>query len=135
MVFDTMVPAYALLGVTGYRESALAALEKAETIVVPESFFAELANVAWQWVRHREVHPDNAFAVLDDTEALITRSLPTPLLWRHALAFAIEANHPAYDTLFIAAAQQEETRVVTFDSRLVRAFPDHTVQAEDFLRE
>ena len=133
MVVDTMVFAYALLGVPDYREIALAALEKSNPIVVPDSCYAELANVVWQWTRTKEISPETGLALLADAEALITRSHPTTRLWSQALRLAIDADHPAYDTLFIAAAQHEGTRVVTFDKRLQDAFPDWALAPEAFL--
>ena len=133
LVVDTMVLAYALLGVPAHREAALAALEAADPIVVPDSCYAELANVVWQWTRAKEISRDRGHALLTDAEALVNRAHPTTHLWNQALRLAIDADHPAYDTLFIAAAQREGTRVVTFDKRLQTAFPDWTLAPETFL--
>ena len=133
MVVDTMVFAYALLGVPAHRETALAALEAADPIVVPDSCYAELANVVWQWTRAKEISGDTGHALLTDAEVLIYRAHPTTHLWSQALSLAIDADHPAYDALFIAAAQREGTQVVTFDKRLQTAFPDWTLAPEAVL--
>jgi predicted nucleic acid-binding protein len=53
MVIDTMVLAYAMLGVPEFREESLAILEAATEIHVPDSFRAELVNVVWQWVQYK----------------------------------------------------------------------------------
>lgn len=45
MVIDTMIFAYALLGVEAFRQDATAILEQADTISVPDSFRAEMAIV------------------------------------------------------------------------------------------
>ena len=50
MVIDTMVFAYALLHVEDKYEQAIAALETVDQIVVPDSLFAELGNVIWQYL-------------------------------------------------------------------------------------
>lgn len=126
-----MVFAYALLGVTDHRQVALDALEQPDTIVVPDSLYAELANVVWQWIRNRDVDRDTGLTVLSDAQALIDRSLPASLLWVEALALAIEADHPVYDTLFVAAARHEDSRVVTFDRRMQAAFPELTLRPGD----
>lgn len=133
MVVDTMVLAYALLGVPDYRETALAVLEASDPIVVPDSCYAELANVVWLWSRTKAISRETGHALLPDAEVLITRSHPTTRLWRQALSLAVEADHPAYDTLCIAAAQHEGTQVVTFDKRLQDAFPDWALAPEAFL--
>ena len=57
VVFDSMVVAYALLGVTEFRDEATQALEIAEEIWVPDSFRAELVNIFWQWVEFRCLLP------------------------------------------------------------------------------
>ena len=126
MVVDTMVFAYALLGVPDYRDAALATLREADPVIVPDSCYAELANVIWQWTRAKEIPEETGHTLLTDAETLIGRSLSTPHLWRQALRLATEADHPAYDTLFIAAAQHEGTLVTTFDQRLRATFPEWT---------
>lgn len=133
MVVDTMVFVYALLGVEPHRDEAVAMLAKARTIVVPDSFRAEFANVLWQWVRHREVNRDLATALLQDTESLVTQVIDSNILWERALDLAVDNNHPVYDTLFVAAAEGLATRVITFDRRLARVFPDHVSTARAFL--
>lgn len=124
MVIDTMVFAYALLGVEAFRDDATAILEHADTISVPDSFRAEMANVLWQWIHYRKVSIETAFQIMDDTESLIDRTLSGESLWERALVLSVDANHPAYDTYFIAAAEMEETRVISFDKKLKAVFPE-----------
>ena len=131
MVVDTMVFAYALLGVEEFREKAIGVLEKAKSMAVPDTIRAELANVLWQWVRHRGVDPAHAFSAMEDAESLYSKVLSSEALWQHALALAIEHDHPVYDTLFVSAA--ERTRVVTFDARLQQAFPSQVLSAESYI--
>ncbi|MFM6153314.1 MAG: nucleic acid-binding protein, partial [Sphaerospermopsis kisseleviana] len=50
-----MVFAYALLRVEDKYEQAIAALESVDQIIVPDSLFAELGNVIWQWIQFREL--------------------------------------------------------------------------------
>ena len=69
MVVDTMVFAYALLGVEEFRQDATATLEQADTISVPDSFRVEMANVLWQWIKHRKVSIETALQVMDDRKS------------------------------------------------------------------
>jgi predicted nucleic acid-binding protein len=133
MVVDTMVFAYALLGVEEFRQDAIATLEQAETISVPDSFRVEMANVLWQWIKHRKVSIETALQVMDDTESLISRTLSGDNLWERAVALSVSSNHPAYDTYFIAAAEMENTQVVSFDKKLKTIFPDKVLTAAEFL--
>ena len=129
MVIDTMVFAYALLGVEGFREQASEALASADLIEVPDSLRSELVNVVWKWVSTKGLPLDLGLEVLQDAEGLIDRVISTEQLWERALELAVQYNHSAYDTLFIAAAELGETRVVTFDKKLLRTFPEFTMDA------
>jgi predicted nucleic acid-binding protein len=124
MVIDTMVFAYALLRVEDKYQQAIAALENVEQIIVPDSLFAELGNVVWQWMQFRSLPLNIGLAVLDDAEALVDQVLPSARMRALALELAAQAGHSFYDTLFIAAAILEDTQLVTFDRKLARKFPD-----------
>lgn len=134
MVIDTMVIAYTLLGVEQYRDTSIAVLEKAESIIVPDTIRAELANVLWQWVQRAGTAAGKAYEIMEDAEALYTHVVTSEDLWQQALAFSIEKNHPVYDTLFVTAAVQHDMQVVTFDQRLRAAFPEHTLEPGEYLK-
>lgn len=133
MVFDTMVLAYALLKVSAFREEAARAIEVAEAIWVPDSFRAELTNVVWQWTSERGTDLDSGLSVLRDAEALISEVFPGNMLWEEALALSIARRHPAYDTLFIALAAIQSSKVVTYDAQLRKKFPEYTISAREFI--
>lgn len=124
MVFDTMVFAYALLKVEDKQEQALAALAAAQQIIVPDSMFAELGNVVWQWIQFRNVSLATGHEILADAETLVNQVLLQAQLRSMALELAVGANHPFYDTLFVAAAIQTETVFITFDRKLAAKFPE-----------
>lgn len=124
MVIDTMVFAYALLRVEGKYEQAIAALSTAKQIIVPDSLFAELGNVVWQWIEFRQLPLETGLEVLEDAEALVDKIVPSAHIRELALELAVQASHPFYDTLFIAAAIREQVQVITFDLKLTTKFPD-----------
>jgi predicted nucleic acid-binding protein len=124
MVIDTMVFAYALLRVEAQYEQALAALEAAEQIIVPDSLFAELGNVVWQWIQFRQLPLQAGLEVLADAEVLVDKVVLSAWIREIALELAVQAGHSFYDTLFVAAAIQQQTQLVTFDRKLAAKFPD-----------
>ena len=130
MILDTMVFAYALLGVTKHRELAATILESADRIDVPDLLRAELANVVSLWVRHESVPLTTALAALEDCEALIDRVWEGDALWKRAVELAVERQHPVYDTMFVALAEKLGTPVVSFDGKLTRKFPEFVVSAD-----
>jgi len=133
MIIDTMVMAYALLGVPEYGEESLAALRKAEGLYAPASIEAELLNVVWQWSR-RGIAVDKAAEIYGDAARLWTRLIPVQLLWPEALSLANASGHSPYDTLFIAAARLLHSAVITYDRKMLSLFPEDTITVGDFLR-
>jgi predicted nucleic acid-binding protein len=133
MVIDTMVFAYALLGVPEFREESLAVLDVSPDILVPDSFRAELVNVVWLWVREKSLPLQVGIVVLRDADALVTQVVSSAALWERALALAVEANHSAYDTLFVALAESADTKLVTYDAKLQKSFPDRVLSPSELL--
>ena len=123
MVIDTMVFVYALLRVESKYEQALAVLAEAEQIIVPDSFFAELGNVVWQWIVFRQLPINIGLDVLHDAEELVTKVIPVTSVLDAALKLSVEKNHSLYDTVFVAAAVQEQVQVITFDRKFADKFP------------
>ena len=69
--------------------------------------------------------PDHVFFAGESAEPTLgIRSVPTRRLWRGALARALNSDVAAYDTLFVELAVRERRPLVTFDARLLAAFPD-----------
>ena len=134
MVFDTMVLAYGLLGVEDFREESLKAIEKAPAITVPELIRSELLNAVWQWVRSGRADPEAGRAVIEDAERLYTNIVPVSKLWPEAFGLALEHNHSPFDTLFIAAARLEKTKLLTYDAKLHELFPDDCIGVVEFIK-
>ena len=127
MVVDTMVMAYALLGVPTLGLEAARALRKADDLLAPASVEAELLNVVWQWGRGR-VSQETARAVFENSTRLWTELIPVASIWPMALELAFASGHSPYDTLFVAAAKLRRTKVLTYDEKLLALFPDDTTR-------
>lgn len=132
-VIDTNVIAYALLPVEPDGTAARLALARSGRIVVPDLLRAELVNVLWQWVRLRDVSPDEARAMLEDADALLDDVVSASTVWVEALRLAVDTGHSAYDTLFVALARRRGTAVITFDQRLKAVFPQDVRLVPEFL--
>ncbi|QYX31381.1 type II toxin-antitoxin system VapC family toxin [Sphaerospermopsis torques-reginae] len=127
MVIDTMVFAYALLRVEGKYEQAIATLESVDQIIVPDSLFAELGNVIWQWIQFRQLPLQIGLDSMLDAEALVDVIISNSQIRDIALKLAVESSHSFYDTLFVAAAIQSDTQVLTYDQKLANKFGDRVV--------
>jgi len=124
MVIDTMVFAYALLHGEDYFEQALSTLELTEQIIVPDSLFAELGNVVWQWIQCRQLPLEIGHAVLLDAEALVDKVVPTVMVRDLALELAVEQSHSFYDAVFVTTSVQEQTKLLTYDVKLAKKFSE-----------
>lgn len=80
MVIDTMVFAYALLHVQGKYDQAIATLASTDRIVVPDSLFAELGSVVWQWIKFQQLPLPTGLDTMRDAESLIDWVIPFPSL-------------------------------------------------------
>lgn len=132
MVIDSNVIAYALLGPAGRRDAARQALQYVDEIAVPDLFFAEYAGVVWQWATQLEASLPQFLGAMDDAEGLVERVVPCRSLWRSALGTALQVRHSVYDGMYVALARSLRSRVLTFDARLMAAFPHDTVSALEY---
>ena len=135
-VIDTMVFAYALLGEPQYGEESLEVLIEAKRsgiICVPDSFQAELVIVLWQWSRKEKANLELGREILRDTLSIVSSIVPCNTIWERALSFSLDRNHPAYDTLFIALAEQMETKVISYDRALLKTFPEFAIHPKSVL--
>lgn len=133
VVVDTNVVAYQLLGTPQFVKATQAfwAGLRCEP-VAPALWEAEIANVLWMARRASVLTEGQALAALDFAGALGVRSIDMRGLWRGALARSLIAGVATYDTLFVELAVREDTRVVTWDRQLLKAFPDRACRPPDW---
>jgi predicted nucleic acid-binding protein len=58
-------------------------------------------------------------------------SIPSRRLWHGALLRAIQSDTAVYDTLFVELADRERVPLVTFDAKLIRAWPKLCIRPGD----
>lgn len=89
--------------------------------------------MVWKAARAGRLRSDSVLRVLDMADALDIDSVDCRLLWRGAVARAIAADHPVYDTLFVELAVRRDLPLATYDARLRAAFPEVAVAPTDLL--
>ena len=90
-------------------------------IVVPDLFWSELANIFWKAVRQSRWSAADAQKALS---AVLDRNFPTLPVTRlvsDALSIALAFDRSAYDSLYVAAALQSKSVLVTADEKLANA--------------
>lgn len=100
-------------------EDALALL-KSGGLIAPDLIVAECANILRKKAARAELTKDEAaLAALVIQEAGF-EIVPTRHLLAAAAKLAMSLDHPAYDCLYLALAQERGLSLVTADDRLIR---------------
>ena len=127
-VVDTNVVAYLLLGTDRFAEEARGFMTELDEAWAPALWEAELANALWMAIRHDVLPLDEAAKRLALADALAIHTVPNRTLWQAALMRANNSNVAVYDTLFVELAVREHVPLATFDSAVLKAFPDIAVR-------
>jgi predicted nucleic acid-binding protein len=93
--------------------------------LVPDMFWAELANILWKAVRRGRLRAGAAESAL---HAMRGRNFPTVsshTLLVEAFAIATAFDRPVYDALYVALAVTSKSQLVTADERLANALAAH----------
>lgn len=101
-------------------DSARAASLRNHTLIVPDLFFSECANVLWKKLRRGHVTNEQAGAAARTLETADLVIVSTKPYLARAVAIAAELDHPAYDAIYLAVAEAYGLRLVTADDRLIR---------------
>jgi predicted nucleic acid-binding protein len=123
-VIDTNVVAYLLLGTQQYAGEAKTFLESLGEGQAPALWEAELSNVLWMATRQQVLTIEEAIIRLRLADSLGIDTVPNRKLWQGALVRAHQSGVAVYDTLFVELAARERLPLATFDSGLLKAFPD-----------
>ena len=123
-VVDTNVLAYYLLGTQPFVDEARPFWEKLEEAMAPALWEAELTNVVWMAIRSGILSLEEGNRRLGLAARLGIRSIPNRNLWHGALTRAAHSGVAAYDTLFVELASREQLPLVTFDRKVLDAFPE-----------
>jgi predicted nucleic acid-binding protein len=123
-IVDTNVIAYYVLGTEPFAEETKAFWRAVEKVYAPSLWAAEFANVVWMAIRAQVLAPDEGHQRLQLAARLGIRSVPIRSVWQGALGRATTADVTVYDTLFVELATRRRLPLVTFDAKLLKAFPD-----------
>lgn len=100
---------------------------------VPALFFAECANVLWQYVRRASYPPDQAKASLAQLRALSLQTVAIQEIVSEALEVAIAHNISAYDACYVELSERLQLPLVTADQKLIRALAGTAYQLQSLM--
>lgn len=88
-----------------------------EQLVAPEFVLVEAANILWKKVRLHELDAEQAQRGLSFIVGAYEQLVPTSALIDNAFSFALAFDHPVYDCLYLACAEQQGVDLLTADAR------------------
>lgn len=88
-------------------------------LMAPDFIVAEIGNVLWK----RSIRKDISVAQANESyQYFLTLALPlraSSTIAPRALGLGIQENHPIYDTLYVALAENQGCELVTADQKLL----------------
>ena len=133
VVIDTNVIAYHLLGIEEHREHLSKLFRKNHNLIAPANIQAGIVNVLWLAIRNEAFDLEEGLQKLEAANCLINRIVPIPNLWRTALLLSTNTDHSPYDTLFVALAEMEDTKLLTYDQQLQNHFSDRAIIPDSYI--
>jgi predicted nucleic acid-binding protein len=131
IVIDTNIIA-ALYIENAHMDEAEALLATEPHWFAPLLWRSEFRNVLTQYVRHRSMTITEALTIVEYAEELISE-VETPTHSPRILRLAYASGCSAYDCEYVALAQDIGTVLITFDRRLLTAFPNVAMTPSAFL--
>jgi predicted nucleic acid-binding protein len=122
IVVDTNVVAYLLLG-GPQTEKAEALLLHDPEWAAPALWRSELRNVLSGYLRRGQLDREQVLRLQGQAEALLQGS-EVPVDSADVFRLVEASDCSAYDCEFVAAALALQTRLITSDRQLLRAFPE-----------
>jgi predicted nucleic acid-binding protein len=99
---------------------AVALIAGGHDFLVPDFLLLEVGNVLWKKFRRGEITSEQATAALAAVGDTLSALVHSWSLADRAFAIAMEIDHPMYDCIYLAAAEEYGAKLVTADERLLR---------------
>jgi len=91
---------------------------RAERVLAPDIYMAEINNYAWKIGRKDKSRADVCIEVADECIQYIDEYVSSFELWKEALRMAQTEDHPAYDMLYAVIARRHDAMLLTMDKKL-----------------
>lgn len=85
----------------------------------PDFVAVEVGNVLWKKVRRAELSVHQAEQALASLPQFFDELFPARRLVGRALQISLEIDHPIYDCLYLACAEENSAKLATVDTRLM----------------
>ena len=131
IVTDTNTIAYLYLP-SDYGDDVEALLKKDAVWIVPLLWRSELRNILALYMRKGLISFNDTVDVQQQAELLMDGN-EYEISSLEVLQIANDSGSSAYDSEFVCLAKNTESKLITADKKILRAFPDIALTAKDFL--
>lgn len=100
---------------------AIALIAGGHDFLVPDFLLLEVGNVLWKKFRRGEITSEQATSALTAVGDTLSGLVHSWSLADRAFAIAMELDHPLYDCIYLAAAEEYGAKLITADNRLLKA--------------
>jgi predicted nucleic acid-binding protein len=118
VVVDASIAIKWLVAEPGH-ELAAALLLNFPATSAPDFVLVEVGNVLWKKVRRAEMSIDQAEQALPSLPRFFDVLFPARRFVGRALQISLELDHPIYDCLYLACAEENSAKLATVDARLM----------------
>ncbi len=125
IVVDSNVLAYLYLP-GEYTAAAEALLEQDSDWAAPILWRSEFRNILAGYMRRKAITFEQAYSVQREAESLL-EGAEFEVESLAVLELVSDSDCSAYDCEFIALAMKLDTKLITMDKKLLRAFPKRTI--------
>lgn len=103
------------------RAAAREFVSDTHELLAPDFLLVEASNILWKKFTRNQIDQSQARRALEELTATFDEFLPTRELVDQALSLSVVLSHPAYDCMYVAAAEQRDGMLLTADTGLVKA--------------
>jgi predicted nucleic acid-binding protein len=119
LVVDASVAFKWFLSGEPHGSQALAVVEAGAPLIAPDFLIAEVCNAAWRSARLGRISQLQVDEIATSLPRFFETLVSAAGLARRAVAIAGQLDHPVYDCLYLALAEQEGANLITADMQLV----------------
>jgi len=127
IILDTSAAIDILLG-KGEVELYQNKIREADTVIAPEIYLSEIANVAWKYNKIAKFTHEESLNLAEDGINLVDQFVSVKDLWKESLREAINNDHPVYDCLYVVCARRNDGILLSRDKKLKRLCEELTVK-------
>jgi predicted nucleic acid-binding protein len=105
---------------TGRGVEFINLLMRADRVLAPDIYIAEVSNMMWKLGRNDKGGADACMEMAEDCIGYVAEYVSAAKLWEEALLLAQKHDHAVYDMLYAVLAKRHDATLITMDVKLLK---------------